>query len=191
MTRNTGRGKEGARGGNPPSPVLVRACELLEDGEWKYLEEVLKECGKLVPPGQAMRQMERLRTYKGSPDGRKKPLDVHRQIEAGKRSVARAILWKPKVFEFYPPNKGTRGPTRDTTRLIRLIEVPTSVKRWRAGQFFDAAALVDKLEVADEDEYRRILDTIEWRRDVERVAEELASRLKAARFHIEHGIDPS
>lgn len=189
-----GRGKKGggARGGNPPSDILIRACELLEDGEWKYLEEVLKECAKLVPPGKAMRQMERLRQYKGSPNGRQKDLDTHRQIEAGRRSIARAIIaGKPEVFELYPPRRGAQGPSRDTTKLIRLIEMPHSVRRMREGKWFDPKGFVDKLESVDEEEYRGILDTIEWRRDVERVAEELARRLKAARFLLEHGIvDP-
>ena len=69
------------------SSVSERLVELLVDGNWHDLEQVLAEVGKLVPPGQAMREMERsrrnnARTPTRAVSGRMYDIDEQRHSKA-------------------------------------------------------------------------------------------------------------
>lgn len=43
------------------TPHLRRASELLSDGEWHDREEIMREMGKVIPPGIAIRFQEQVR----------------------------------------------------------------------------------------------------------------------------------
>lgn len=47
--------------GTPLSPWRARVHEILSDGEWHDLEQVVRDAMRLVPPGKAYRQAERNR----------------------------------------------------------------------------------------------------------------------------------
>jgi len=107
-----------------------KAVELLADGEWHDLEWFLRELGKTILPGQAVREMERARKQ----SLRHRNLDVkprtygsiERTVESGKRRLALAVLRRHvggvPTFEVYPPARG--GKSRATNRKVRLRPRP-------------------------------------------------------------------
>jgi DNA-directed RNA polymerase subunit M/transcription elongation factor TFIIS len=96
--------------------MLTKAVELLEDGEWHDLEFVLRELGKLVPPGRAMRRNENDRRLSSGTDARKKDLSETRLIASGKRAIAKDLLNK-SYFEIYPLG-------RVQNKRVRMTELP-------------------------------------------------------------------
>jgi hypothetical protein len=108
-------------GGQPPGPILRRAVELLEGGEWHDFEAVMRELGKLVPPGVAIRRAERTRRLATGTPERQRPRPTERQIESGKRQIVRETISRPD-FE--------RDPLGAPKR-IRLLSVPLSIGRER------------------------------------------------------------
>jgi len=132
------------KGGPPASPVVRRACDLLEDGEPREWEWMIREVGKLITPGVAMRRAERIRRAQSESDERVKPLSTERQIATGRRSLVRASVRAP-YFAF---------EERDGKRFVRLVEVPPRVARDRAaekeGAHVDPAVIVRAAEAGQD-----------------------------------------
>lgn len=116
----------GGRGGPPASPLLKRAVELTEDGQWHDYDDVVRELCKLVPPGKAMRRAEKSRRYTGPPE-RTKYDETERVLETGKKSYARDHLQKV-WFEVKPVGRREPG---GLPRQIRLINMPPRILRDR------------------------------------------------------------
>ena len=57
-------------GGSRPSELLMKVAELLDDRLWHPLEAVIKDAGKVIPPGKAMRVSEKRRQARGGPPER-------------------------------------------------------------------------------------------------------------------------
>lgn len=87
-----------------PSPELQHARQLLADGAWHDYEQVMRQLIKVIPPGRAIREAEKLRVvqarkrarYVGNavPDAppRRRPGDLDRMRETGARSIVRKML---------------------------------------------------------------------------------------------------
>lgn len=126
-------------GGPPASPLVMKVCELLDDGEWHDVEWLIREVGKLVPPGQAIRRAElrRKQNARDAPAERQRPYNEDRQIASGRRSFVRdAINSSREHFE-------TDG------QRIRMLSLPSRVKRdrarARAQHHFEPADLADEI----------------------------------------------
>lgn len=79
----------------PRAPWTVRIVEVLADGEWHALDELVRVEGALIPPGQAARDAESKRLEKsarrhGAPRPRTRPGDP---TEVGRRQMIRDALW--------------------------------------------------------------------------------------------------
>jgi hypothetical protein len=81
------------------SPQLARAYELLADGEWHEREQLVRELGKVIPPGVALRYNEARRRQdpnrrraRGQPTSATAERVVSRStsflVEAGRRRLA-------------------------------------------------------------------------------------------------------
>jgi hypothetical protein len=112
-----------------PSPELDRARRLLADGAWHDYEQVIRQLIKIIPPGRAIREAEKLRVaqarkrarYASSPPPeaapRRSPPDLDRLRETGARSIVRKML-NGAHFEITPPGRGRRRirlPRRSVT----------------------------------------------------------------------------
>jgi hypothetical protein len=98
----------------------MRLCELLVDMKWHPLDEIVREAGKVITPGKAMRKMEKQRlSSPRAPAQRKYFREEHRQIESGKRALVRETL-----FGHYWENAVIDG-----VRSVRMVEVPIRVSR--------------------------------------------------------------
>jgi hypothetical protein len=161
---------------------LVRLTELLEDGEWHRLDQVIREVGKLIPPGRAVRQAESDRLAAGGPPQRKVPLPVERQIESGRRTIVRSMLGYAggRYFEVDPRPRGGVRASPDTR--VRMKEVPASVARDRKlaadGRSVNSA-LIDSLIASDDP--RAMLAALTGRDSVERVVLLMLDRLRSGR----------
>lgn len=116
-------------GGPPATPLAMRVCELLDDGEWKPFEAIAREAGKLVPPGQAMRRAEVRRKGQrhGAPAQRSRPISEERAIASGRRSFVRdTINATRQCFEFKQDD--------DDVEYVRMTSLPPRVRRDRARQ---------------------------------------------------------
>lgn len=78
--------------GTPPSPWRSRVHEILADGEWHVLDEVVRDAMRFVPPGKAYRAAEanRLRQYSG-PRVRGDETDA---IRSGQRQLVTGTLYQ-------------------------------------------------------------------------------------------------
>lgn len=106
-----------------PSPWLLRAAELLADGEWHDYDAIIKEAALTVPPGRAKRMTERMRLRHRREPGEHYIGDhrrVHRTddelIEYGARAIVSASVSGSVAFEISP--RGTR--VRDGAKQVRL-----------------------------------------------------------------------
>lgn len=139
-----------------------RGVELLSDGEWHNLEAIYAEAGKLITPGQAIREYQKTaqkgRAYKGlGPDLVYRPLTTQEQITSGKRTMLRAAFGAKSYFEFDPP-KGRPGGRRpvDRGRRIRYVGPPVP-PRPKAEPKPSPALIVKQLEAAEPEERPAIL----------------------------------
>lgn len=133
-------------GGPPASPVQLKLVEVLEDREWHDVEKVIREVGKIIPPGQAVRRAEVRRKGATKPNRevpaeRKRPLSEDRLIASGRRSYARdAFHGTRKYLEF---------KREDGVEWVRLLEIPGRVARDRArarARFhFEPTELADEI----------------------------------------------
>ncbi len=91
----------GAAGAQPTrrNPETARMFELLDDGEWHYLKDVISEMARKVHPGQATRYVEKQRQGNSkrrgngeSPKPRVQELSVEHQVLSGKRGRANNAL---------------------------------------------------------------------------------------------------
>lgn len=112
-----------SNGGPSASPPLVRAVMICKDGQWHDFEEVVREVGKVIPPGKAMRRAERNRILSGGPPQRCAKYDVTRIMAAGKRSLARDFV-RPPWFVIEPAGRVPAG----TPRRVRLIKLPARIQ---------------------------------------------------------------
>lgn len=116
-------------GGPPASETLHKLVDLLEDGEWHVLEDILAEAGKLVPPGVAIRRAEKRRAATaGSAEERVRETAPDRLIAMGKRVIVMDTIagGSRGYFELTP----ARFP-RDPERQVRLLQMPPRVARDR------------------------------------------------------------
>lgn len=166
------------RGGPPANPLVVKLCELCEDGDWHELEPILREIGKLVPPGKAIRRAESIRqSVANAPAERHQPKPPERLIQYGRRSWARDALGASRrYFE--------QKEDADGTRWIRMRELPPRVARDRARA--RAHAHFDPVELADELRAGAVASALLGelsQPQLLRVAVELASRERARAQH--------
>lgn len=104
--------------------MMLRAVELLEDGEWHDYDRVLAELAKMVPPGRALRRNEMDRRHASRTTERKRTeFTEERRIASGKRAIAKDMLNK-EYIEVYPPGKVKN-------KRIRMTQVPSRVLRER------------------------------------------------------------
>lgn len=109
--------------------LAKRASELLGDGEWHNYEAVMSELMRLVPPGRALRENERIRRSQaqrrfGSTAPRQVERSVEFQIASGARSIVRGFLKSTKVYEFDLAGLGGTNPqikAHNRTRQIRMV----------------------------------------------------------------------
>jgi hypothetical protein len=106
-----------------PASLRDHARDLLADGQWHDLEVILREMGKFIPPGQAVREMERSRRKSARHRGLEvKPRTFHRsperEVESGRRRLALEAL-RHGHFEVDPPSSG--GNRRVVGRKVRFV----------------------------------------------------------------------
>lgn len=162
-------------GGPPAGAPLLRLVEVLEDGQWHRLEDVITEVGKAIPPGRAVRRNELARRSAGGPAERKRPTSHERVIAAGKRAIVNDTINSAQAF--FERTPATRP--RDPERMIRMVKMPPRVARDRAfaaqGTPMQADELVEKVLTADSP---RIVVQDLTRSMVDRLAVRLVERLK-------------
>lgn len=102
-----------------PGPIHNRALELLADGEWHDRDWVVREVGKVVPPGRALRDVERRRKLtierrikrgltvtEGALEERQHKRDENLLIASGQRGIALDILYSGARFEHRTDERG-------------------------------------------------------------------------------------
>lgn len=114
-------------GGRPPSELALKIIELLEDGEWHDYEKTIREAGKIIPPGRAMRRAEQARrgANPNSPSERARPLPPERLVATGRRYIVRDGL------------RGGHVETKtdsDGVRWVRLTGLPDAVASTRTRE---------------------------------------------------------
>lgn len=112
-----------------PSPELARARELLGDDRWHDYELIVHELVKVIPPGRAVREAEKLRVaqarkrarYAGRsvPDrvvlSRRTPRELDQIRYTGARSIVRKML-NGSDFDIDPPIRQPRRIRWTTAR---------------------------------------------------------------------------
>lgn len=133
--------------------MLVRAADLLEDGEWHDYEQVIRELAKMVPPGRALRHAEKIRKAAGNgrnknedwnpPEQRVRARSREQIIATGARSIARSMIHH-KDIEIRHLSDSHKGP-----KQIRMLRVPHSVQVSRLmadnGTLFQPETVVAEL----------------------------------------------
>lgn len=102
----------------------MKLAEILEDGQWHPQEEIFKVAGKAIPPGLAVRRNEERRIMGGGPPERVKPLDVARQIEAGRRVILREMILSKTGAQ---QHRNFLTSKVDGVRMIRMAHLPERV----------------------------------------------------------------
>ena len=106
-----------------PTALMLRVCELLDDGDWHDLEHVYREAGKTIPPGRAIRSAEYNRAkVRNAPAHRVKTRSNDQLITYGRRRIIYELL-RHASFET------RQGP--DGGRVVRMIQPPGQVQRYR------------------------------------------------------------
>lgn len=160
-------------GGGPSSPLTMKVCELLDDREWHRVEEIIREVGKLVPPGQAIRRAELRRKNTSRTPERKQPVSEDRLIKSGRRSFVRDSMGsaRPHV-ELKFDDEGVEW--------VRLLSLPPRVARDRARArahfHFDPVTLANELR--DGADARALLGELS-QQNLLKVGIELAQRERA------------
>ena len=105
------------------SAHLLRVCELLDDGDWHDYEWLIREAGRVIPPGKAMRQSERVRAkWDGAPERRVRSRSDEQLIRSGKRSILHDAISHSPAFQTRQTDHG---------REIRMVHVPPRVLHYR------------------------------------------------------------
>lgn len=130
-----------------------RATELLGDGEWRPLEDVIRALMPLVPPGRAIRRAEQERinapTGRPAPAQRVIPRDVDKQIATGSRRIVYDFLASSTAFE----HRGVAGPGRHApnpdrqvrmVRPLRVLGTPAPRKVPTVGELARLRAALDR-----------------------------------------------
>lgn len=150
--------------------LLMRVCELLDDHEWHDYESVVRELGKLIPPGVAIRRNELDRSQQSEGRPRHMRTSEERQIQSGKRGITRDAM-RSRYFE--RKSDGARV-------MVRLVRLPDSVARSRARQAretFDPRRVCDELARGALD--HRVMSALTIVQ-LRALARELAERARAA-----------
>lgn len=95
-----------------------RLNEVLADGEWHDIEDVIREVAKSVPPGVATRTAERHRKAKVIDGSRPNNGYKGNPVLVGARRVARELIWSRK-------HRGTVEVKDGKVRLRPAEEVPS------------------------------------------------------------------
>lgn len=140
---------QGEKGGAEASELAKKLVELLERGGEQGVdkETLIRESGKVIPPGRAIRQSERSRkkaagVERGSvPEQRARAVSDDRLIQYGRRAIVVAALRTMRA-------NIERYDDADGVEWVRLLSVPPAVARDRARA--RAHHLFDAVEVADE-----------------------------------------
>jgi hypothetical protein len=84
----------GAMGAQPTkrTPETQRMYELLDDGEWHYIKDIVSEMARKVHPGRATRYVEKQRASSANGRPRVQELSVEHQVLSGKRGRANSAL---------------------------------------------------------------------------------------------------
>lgn len=92
------------------SPHMRRALEVLQDGSWHQMEDVVTEMAKVIPPGRAMRHAEDRRKASGmnpqKPAERRVPRSTEFLVQVGARHIAKDGLKHSKRLEFKDDHNG-------------------------------------------------------------------------------------
>lgn len=124
--------------GTSPSELMMAVTDLLDDGHWRPIDEVVLRTGKVIPPGQAVRRAERNRASVG-PVVRQRSIEPERIIQSGRRTIVRELLFGSN-FE---------NATHDGVRVVRMATLPPRVRMERSRRLVakvlegDLGALVD------------------------------------------------
>lgn len=140
---------QGKGGGPESSEVARKLVELLERGGEQGVdkETVIREVGKVIPPGRAIRQAERARrkaagVERGTvPEQRARPVSDDRLIQYGRRALVVAAFHTMKA-------NIERYKDADGVEWVRLLSVPPAVARDRARA--RAHHQFDEVDIADE-----------------------------------------
>ena len=124
----------GYNGGARPSDLTLRLVELLEYAGEQGMERqaLIREVGKAIPPGRAIREAERGRLKSGGivrkvPEQRVVPASDDRQIQTGRRALANSALRAHRAsIEQYADADGVIW--------VRLKSLPPSVAYVRAQE---------------------------------------------------------
>ncbi|WP_460630121.1 hypothetical protein [Intrasporangium mesophilum] len=107
-------------------------CDLLEGRGWVQREWLIREAGKVIPPGQAIRQAERDRRKAAGRDRPKPPSEraiarsEDRLIQAGRRTLVVARLRLRYGSAFIERMTDAEG-----VEWVRMLSLPESVVQER------------------------------------------------------------
>lgn len=150
----------------------MRICELLEDGRWHPVTEIVAEAGWVIPPGKAIRMNEKERGHQTSSE-RYVQRPSTRLVQSGRRSIVRQAL-SAKWFE-----KDRAGSPHDTLQHVRMMQMPPSVVRERLRQVVEALKKGDMEALVDGDPETILTSAAHYSHgDVLQIAIELANREK-------------
>lgn len=175
-----------------PSPLLVKAVELLEDGEWHDYELIVRQIARVYPIGKAARLTEAARARLTPGEPRTRPLSAARQIESGARIKARATLLGSRAFEVDPRRvpAGRRSTGEVSTRRIRMLHVPATVAWLRDAPLRRIGQLITDLRLTEiEKGHEQLTQRVAQmpRGDLEAVARELIHRSSRPALRSLHG----
>lgn len=141
---------QGKGGGPEASELSTKLVELLERGGEPGVERetLIREAGKIIPPGRAMRQAEIARKGsskgRGAPSARTRPVSDDRLVQIGRRGIVVSALVNMKAYR-----QVEQYPDADGVEWVRLLEVPPAVARdrarVRAHHQFDVVEVVDEI----------------------------------------------
>lgn len=77
---------------NPKSAWRARLEEILADGEWHRLDDLVRAAGPLVPEGKAVRRGERERVRTRLVPGERERCDRDTAVATGRRDIIRRSL---------------------------------------------------------------------------------------------------
>lgn len=116
------------------SPVSERLVEVLADREWHDLDHVISELAKLIPPGRAIREMERsrrngARTEQAAQAERTYEIDHARLVRSGQRRIALSAIQRGRQNGWVVVDQtASPGRRRANGRLVRMVELPSWAK---------------------------------------------------------------
>lgn len=142
-------------GGPAPTEMLLKLTELLEDGQWRSVADVVEEVGKVIPPGVAIRTAEVQRRNGGGGAQRARPVSDATLVTVGRRAKVRDMLAKARGLEFDPPGN------RAASSKVRMAALPPRIAEWRRlqaeGKAVHTASVLDDL-IASHDPEAMMVD---------------------------------